>query len=87
MIYEDELIEEINKRLTKQLNKLYWVRIVCQRFSKMINVFFEYGEIHSSPTSKQIGEYDRIEKDRMHELGRRIERETNVRVEFSGFDE
>lgn len=23
----------------------------------------------------------------MHELGKRIERETNVRVEFAGFDE
>lgn len=50
MIYEDELIEEINKRLTKQLNKLYWVRIVYQRFSKMVNVFFEWGKINSSPT-------------------------------------
>lgn len=87
MIYDDELIEEINKRFTKQLNTLYWVRIVYQRFSKMVNVFFEYGEIHSSPTTVQIGEYDGIEKDRMHELGKCIECEINVRVEFAGFDE
>lgn len=86
MIYDDELIEEINKRFTKQLNKLYWVRIVYQRFSKMINVFFEWGKINSSPTWVQIGEYDGIEKERMHELGKRIERETNVRVELAGFE-
>lgn len=86
MIYDDRLIEEVKKRFTKQPNTLYWVRIVFERFSRVINVFFEHAEINLSTHSEYIGEYDETEKDRMRELGKRIERETNVRVEFAGFE-
>ena len=86
MTYDDELIEKINQRFTKQPNTLYWVRIVYERFSRVINVFFEHAEINLATYSEYIGEYDETEKDRMQELGKRIERETNVRVEFAGFE-
>ncbi len=86
MAYDDELIEKINQRFTKQPNTLYWVRIVYERFSRVINVFFEHAEINLSTYSEYIGEYAETEKDRIHELGKRIERETNVRVEFAGFE-
>ena len=86
IIYDDLLIKEVNKRFTKQPNTLYWVRIVYERFSRVINVFFEHAEINLATYSEYIGEYDETEKDRMQELGKRIERETNVRVEFAGFE-
>ncbi|WP_373780413.1 hypothetical protein [Weissella soli] len=86
MAYDDELIEKINQRFTKQPNTLYWVRIVYERFSRVINVFFEHAEINLSTYSEYIGEYAETEKYRIHELGKRIERETNVRVEFAGFE-
>ncbi len=86
MAYDDELIEEINQRFTKKPNTLYWVRIVFERFSRVINVFFEHAEINLSTYSEYIGEYAETEKDRMQELARRIECETNVRVELAGFE-
>lgn len=83
---DDLLIKEVKKRFTKKPNTLYWVRIVFERFSRVINVFFEHAEINLSTYSEYIGEYAETEKDRMHELGKHIERETNVRVEFAGFE-
>ncbi|MBZ1528087.1 hypothetical protein [Leuconostoc mesenteroides] len=85
MNYDDKLIEEIKKRFTKQKNTLYWVRIVYQRYSKQLNVFFEYAKIGMATHSEQIGRYVEYEKDRMPELAKRIKKETTVNVELGDF--
>ncbi|WP_317286550.1 hypothetical protein [Leuconostoc mesenteroides] len=85
MNYDDKLIEEIKKRFTKKKNTLYWVRIVYQRYSKQLNVFFEYAKIGTATHSEQIGRYVESEKDRMPELAKRIKTETNVSVELGDF--
>ncbi|MFK8261463.1 hypothetical protein [Leuconostoc mesenteroides] len=85
MNYDDKLIEEIKKRFTKKNNTLYWVRIVYQRYSKQLNVFFEYAKIGTATHSEQIGRYVESEKDRMPELAKRIKKETNVSVELGDF--
>lgn len=82
MNYDDKLIEEIKKRFTKKKNTLYWVRIVYQRYSKQLNVFFEYAKIGTATHSEQIGRYVESEKDRMPELAKHIKKETNVNVEL-----
>ncbi|KMY81921.1 hypothetical protein WZ78_03795 [Leuconostoc mesenteroides subsp. dextranicum] len=86
MNYDDKLIEEIKKRFTKQKNTLYWVRIVYQRYSKQLNVFFEYAKISMATHSEQIGRYVESEKDRMPELAKRIKTETNVSVELGDLE-
>ena len=86
MNYDDKLIEEIKKRFTKKKNTLYWVRIVYQRYSKQLNVFFEYAKIGMATHSEQIGRYAESEKDRMPELARRFKLETNVSVELGDFE-
>ncbi|MCT4386964.1 hypothetical protein [Leuconostoc pseudomesenteroides] len=86
MNYDDKLIEEINKRFTKQNNTLYWLRIAYQRYSKQLNVFFEYAKIGTATRSEQIGRYSESEKDRMPELAKRIKKETNVSVELGDFE-
>ncbi|TGD34995.1 hypothetical protein [Leuconostoc mesenteroides] len=85
MNYDDKLIEEIKKRFTKKKNTLYWVRIVYQRYSKQLNVFFEYAKIGTATHSEQIGRYVESEKDRMPELAKHIKKETNVNVELGDF--
>ncbi|MGC8257917.1 hypothetical protein ACP2X5_08505 [Leuconostoc mesenteroides subsp. jonggajibkimchii] len=85
MNYDDKLIEEIKKRFTKKKNTLYWVRIVYQRYSKQLNVFFEYAKIGTATHSEQIGRYVESEKDRMPELAKHIRKETNVNVELGDF--
>jgi len=87
MNYDDKLIEEIKKRFTKQKNTLYWVRIVYQKYSKQLNVFFEYAKIGMATRSEQIGRYNESEKDRMPELAKRIKKETNVSVELGDFSQ
>jgi len=86
MNYDDKLIEEINKRFTKKKNTLYWVRIAYQRYSKQLNVLFEYAKIGMATYSEQIGTYVESEKDRMPELAKRIKQETNVSVELDDFE-
>lgn len=86
MNYDDKLIEEIKKRFTKNKNTLYWVRIAYQRYSKQLNVFFEYVKIGMATHSEQIGRYAESEKDRMPELARRFKKETNVNVELGDFE-
>ncbi|MFT8426380.1 MAG: hypothetical protein ABF625_01420 [Leuconostoc mesenteroides] len=86
MNYDDKLIEEVKKRFTKKNNTLYWVRIVYQRYSKQLNVFFEYAKIGTATHSEQIGRYVESEKDRMPELAKRIKRETNVSVELDDLE-
>ena len=86
MNYDDKLIEEINKRFTKKKNTLYWVRIAYQRYSKQLNVLFEYAKIDMATYSEQIGTYVESEKDRMPELAKRIKRETNVSVELDDLE-
>lgn len=86
MNYDDKLIEEVKKRFTKKNNTLYWVRIVYQRYSKQLNVFFEYAKIGTATHSEQIGRYVESEKDRMPELAKRIKKETNVNVELGDLE-
>lgn len=86
MNYDDKLIEEIKKRFTKKNNTLYWVRIAYQRYSKQLNVLFEYAKIDMATYSEQIGTYVESEKDRMPELAKRIKQETNVSVELDDFE-
>jgi hypothetical protein len=86
MNYDDKLIEEINKRFTKKNNTLYWVRIAYQRYSKQLNVFFEYAKIGMATYSEQIGTYVESEKERMPELAKRIKKETNVSVELGDLE-
>ena len=86
MNYDDKLIEEINKRFTKKKNTLYWVRIAYQRYSKQLNVFFEYAKIGTATHSEQIGRYVESEKERMPELAKRVKTETNVSVELDDFE-
>lgn len=86
MNYDDKLIEEIKKRFTKQKNTLYWLRIAYQRYSKQLNVFFEYAKIGTATRSEQIGKYSESEKYRMPELAKRIKKETNVSVELGDFE-
>ncbi|ASR69283.1 hypothetical protein ACNOHF_01450 [Leuconostoc mesenteroides] len=86
MNYDDKLIEEIKKRFTKKKNTLYWVRIVYQKYSKQLNVFFEYAKIGTATHSEQIGRYVESEKDRMPELAKRIKKETNVNVELGDLE-
>lgn len=86
MNYNDKLIEEIKKQFTKQINTLYQVRIVFQRYSKRINVFFEYSKIGTARHSEQIGKYDEQDKNRMLEFADRVKKETNLTVELINFD-
>ncbi|MCT3116104.1 hypothetical protein [Leuconostoc lactis] len=86
MNYDDKLIEEIKKRFTKQKNALYWLRVAYQRYSKQLNVFFEYATIGTATRSEQIGKYSESEKYRMPELAKRIKKETNVSVELGDFE-
>ncbi|MDI6666566.1 hypothetical protein QMA56_02455 [Leuconostoc falkenbergense] len=86
MNYDDKLIKEINQRFTKKNNTLYWVRVAYQRYSKQLNVFFEYAKIGTATRSEQIGSYVESEKNRMPELAKRIKRETNVSVELGDFE-
>ncbi|MCT8383395.1 hypothetical protein D0505_02030 [Leuconostoc mesenteroides] len=86
MNYDDKLIEEIKKRFTKKKNTLYWVRIAYQRYSKQLNVFFEYAKIGTATHSEQIGRYVESEKERMPELAKRVKTETNVSVELDDFE-
>ncbi|MCC7668958.1 MAG: hypothetical protein ABF709_04840 [Leuconostoc pseudomesenteroides] len=86
MNYDDKLIEEIKNRFTKKNYTLYWLRIAYQRYSKQLNVFFEYAKIGTATHSEQIGRYSESEKDRMSELTKRIKKETNVSVELGDFE-
>ncbi|KAA8371088.1 hypothetical protein FE410_05205 [Leuconostoc carnosum] len=86
MNYDDKLIEEIKKRFTKKMNTLYWVRIVFQKYSKKVNVFFQYSKIGTATHSEQIARYDEQDKERMAELSKRIKHETKLSVELIDFD-
>ncbi|WP_338753017.1 hypothetical protein [Leuconostoc mesenteroides] len=87
MNYDDKLIEEIKKRFTKKKNILYWVRIVYQRYSKQLNVFFDYAKIGMATHSEQIVRYVESEKERMPGLAKRIKTETNVNMELGDFSQ
>lgn len=86
MNYDDQLIEEINKRFTKKMNTLYWVTIVYQKYSKKINVFFQFSKIGTAIHSEQIARYDEQDKERMAELSKRIKHETKLSAELIDFD-
>ncbi len=62
------------------------MRIVYQRYSKQLNVFFEYAKIGMATHSEQIGRYVESEKNRMPELAKRIKQETNVSVELGDLE-
>jgi len=65
----------------------HWVRIVYQRYSKQLNVFFDYAKIGMATHSEQIVRYVEFEKERMPELAKRIKTETNVNMELGDFSQ
>ncbi|CBL91480.1 hypothetical protein GCM10025878_09930 [Leuconostoc gasicomitatum] len=76
MNYDDQLIKKIKERFIKKINTLYWVCIVYQKYSKKINVYFQFSKIDTAIHSGQIAKYDEQYKERMAGLSKRIKHET-----------
>lgn len=81
----DDIINKIQGLFEKKPNTIYEIRIVNEKYSGNVNIFFEYYKIGYATTSEQIGRYDISQKDKMSDLAKQITKETKVSVSLVGF--
>lgn len=80
MMIINELIEQIKDLFTKRPNTIYEVRIVDERHTNKINVFFEYYKLEHATTSRQIAHLEGNQRDLIPTLVNQIKKETGLTV-------
>lgn len=80
MMIINELIEQIKDLFTKRPNTIYEVRIVDERHTNKINVFFEYYKLEHATISRQIARLEGNQHDLIPTLVNQIKKETGLTV-------
>lgn len=80
MMIINELIEQIKDLFTKRSNTIYEVRIVDERHTNKINVFFEYYKLEHATASRQIARLEGNQRDLIPTLVNQIKKETGLTV-------
>lgn len=75
-----EIIDQIKALFTMRPNTIYEVRIVDEKHTSKINIFFEYYKLNHATTSRQIARLEGNQHDQIPILVSEIKRETGVTV-------
>lgn len=78
-----KLIKLSTPLFAKIPNTFYLLRFVKQSFDEKINVFFEWGRVGSSTTSRHLLTLPISFSDNLPELAKIIHDRTNLNVEFN----
>lgn len=80
MMIINELIEQIKDLFTKRPNTIYEVRVVDERHTNKINIFFEYYKLEHATTSRQIARLEDNQRDLIPTLVNQVKKETGLTV-------
>ena len=75
-----EIIDQIQILFTKRPNTIYEVRIVDEKHTNRINIFFEYYKLNHATTSRQIARLEGNRRDQIPMLVKEIKNETGITV-------
>lgn len=75
-----EIIDQIKVLFTMRPNTIYEVRIVDEKHTNQINIFFEYYKLNHATTSRQIARLEGERRDQIPMLVKEIKYKTGITV-------